>query len=259
MSLATEVRRPEPHRLPADLIDAPAPVTKALTAAVEAGRVLTDARTQQAAAKASIAQADQADQAADTAAVAAGKPLPDAKAGPKAREAAAVAERKLVAADANYDEKVKQLTAVIGSNAEEWLSVLRKQWERTVADLARSLEDFARSRATLKALDGTLSKVGDFADGGYDARIEGFPTTAQIETGASEPERIRAEVISGVRGSRRFGVNEHEVDRIIVELGLIALGEKPWSPSVNVGHEKDGPPSSEGERALGAFFGRGNG
>jgi hypothetical protein len=253
MSLATEVRRPEPHRLPAELIDAPSAVTEALAEAVEAGQALTEARAQQIATKAAITQADEADRAGDRAAVAANKPLTGAKAGPKAREAAAVADRKLTAAEANYSDAVDHLFAAIGSNAEAWLDVLREQWDRTRSELTASLAAFSRSRAMLKALDGTIGKAEEFVEG-HDARVEGFPTSDEIERGAAEPERIRDGVLSAVRGSRRFAVNESNVDRVVVELGLIAEGEKPWAETNRSIMEKDGP-GSEAERVAVVFGG----
>jgi hypothetical protein len=254
MSLATERHRPEPRQLPADLIDAPKAVTKALAEAVEAGNGLTEARAQQSAAKAAIAQADEADRAADSAAVAAGKPLPGAKAGQKAREAVEVADRRLLAAETNYSAATDRLMAAVTDDASDWLDVLRKQRERTESELDDSLAAFARSRAMLKAIDGTISMAAEFEEGGFDARLDGFPTTAQIERGAAEPDRIRAEVLSAVRGSRRFRVNESDVHRVVVELGLIARGERPWSESLHGSKEKEGP-GSEGERVAAVFGG----
>jgi hypothetical protein len=229
-------------------------VKETLAETVEAGRVLTAARAESAAAKAAIAQAEEVDRAADTAAVAAGKPLPDGKAGPKARKAAEVADRRLTAADSNYTAAVERLTAVVGSNAGDWLKVLHKQRETTRAELTRSLAAFTRARAMLQALDGTIAMADDFVDG-HDARLEGFPTSQQIEQGAAEPDRIRDEVLKAIRGSRRFGVNESDVDRVIVELELIAAGERPWAPSINLGGAKEGPPASDGERAIAALLG----
>ncbi len=254
MSIASEIRRPEPQRLPADLIDAPAPVTKALAEATEAGQVLTAARTEQTAARTAIAQADEADRAEDRAAVAANKTLTGPTAGPKARKAAELAERKLAAAESVYDDAVARLLDAVSSNAEEWLEVLAKQRERTRAELAQSLEEFSRSRATLRALDGTIAMAEEFTAGGYDARIEGFPSNADILRGAAEPARIRGEVASAVRGSRRFAINESNVDRTVVELEMLAAGERPWTPSINLAGEKDGPPR-DAERVVAAITG----
>lgn len=217
---------PAPHDLPTCADGAPKPVAEALASAQAAGAILEQARSEVAAANAAVDQADAVDRAADTKAVAAGKPLPNKKAGPAAREALAEAHRKADAAGASWTEAAWQFTAALTDHQAAWLEALAAEEQEAGAAAREAIEAFAEASARLDEIRRIKDNVLVFKPGRRKPLMAWTGISFYAGRRGKRPfAEKREEIRSGLRG---LSLNMEDLDRLLVELELAATQETPW-------------------------------
>lgn len=218
---------PNPHDLPSltAAADAPEAVRDAVTAAHDAGAIREQARSELAAAKAAVDQADAVDAAADKTAVAAGKPLPSKKAGPKAREAEAEAKRKAEAAESGYIDAVRTLTSVMLAEQIAWLEQIGTEERARVDEVREAIESLAAASDRLAELRTLRAELEPFrAD-----RPKPMAAWRGVSFYSKRARRPSSEKRSEIRNSiRRLAIADNSRDELLVELELLVTGERPW-------------------------------
>ncbi|MFN8164505.1 MAG: hypothetical protein U0R26_11910 [Solirubrobacterales bacterium] len=211
---------------PLDIECVPEPIQKANEKARELGAAYEQASVGRAAARAAVDQADATDQAADAAAVAAGKPLPGAKAGPKAREALQEAERHAAAAERAFRDAWCELTdRMIGSRS-EWLEALGQAEAREREAIREAIAEAGQAGDRLALLLHTRENLRSFHPS---------PKPLRSWNGVSWYEGRNGQATSTVRQARErasmrgLAHNESDIDRLAVEYELLVTGERPWA------------------------------
>ena len=128
-----------------DVPGVPAPVRAAADKAAKAYAARTAANAEQRACREQLRAAPQIDRANDSAAISAGKPLPDDRLEPVAREAFVVATRRAEACDQSATDLTLKLAATIRDARPGWLPESEASVESTREACLATLDRLARA------------------------------------------------------------------------------------------------------------------
>lgn len=221
------------------VLSGPEAVRDATAAAREAGYARDAAERELRAAEAALTQAEAADLAADQAAVAAGKRLPTAKAGPKAREAIEQARRRAVAAEHNYAERFAELTQLIRAHRDLWVESLRDEGDEAEAEAIAALAAYQRALDRTQLARGVAATLERwFAP---DQRDPWYGVS--FGDGGERRERRRQVKREGhlkvLNNTRRQPLTEAEVPEALLDLELLASANPPWATPARSRRSRD--------------------
>lgn len=223
---------PSPRELPPRDFDAPKPVQEAIEAAHVAAEAMEQSKSELEAAKAAVKQADAADQAAARTAIAANETVPELDAGPKARVASQAAERKFSAANENYRGAALELTDRMIEHRDEWRAELAGELEATRAAITEAAMSMIEHNTKLGATGRLIKNLEYFELDGRGRRRNvwgagGFIGVARAR--AVDYQAKREEVFSAFRNrSPSYKIAPDQLVEALIELEVIARGEKPW-------------------------------